>query len=49
MDNKTVYIGVRITPEEKKKLEKICAENKMNISAVIRKLILKEYEQINNI
>lgn len=45
-ENKTVSVGVRLTPIEKEMLEKICAVNGANISTVIRKLILKEYEQI---
>lgn len=45
-ENKTVSVGVRLTPVEKEMLECICAVNSANISTVIRKLILKEYEQI---
>lgn len=43
-ENKTVSVGVRLTPVEKEMLECICAVNSANISTVIRKLILKEYE-----
>lgn len=45
-DNKTVIIGVRLTPIEKEKLEEICAVKQVNISTVIRELILNEYEKI---
>ena len=46
-DNKSKSIGVRLTPVEKEKLEKICIyRQENNLSAVIRMLILDEYEKI---
>ena len=45
MGYKTEKIGVRVSPEEKKRIEKICAERDIPIAQYIRECIkLKEEE-----
>lgn len=45
-DNRIINIGVRLTYDEKMKLLKICEVEEMNISAVVRMLINREYKKI---
>ena len=44
-ENKSVIIGVRLTPEEKRKLELLCAAREVNISTLIRELIEEEIKK----
>lgn len=46
-DGRTEYLGVRLSPEEKEKLEMICLFYNGKQSDVIRAMILNEYEHIS--
>ena len=45
---RTIIVGVRLTPEEKKQLEEICEKYGVNLSTMIRDLIDKEYDKIRS-
>lgn len=44
-ENKSVIVGVRLTPEEKRRLDVICAKCGNNVSSMIRELINKEFDK----
>lgn len=43
--NKTDYIQVRVTPDEKATFEKLAASRHTDISEIVRQLLHKESEQ----
>ena len=43
--NKTDYIQVRVTPDEKVKFEKLAVSRHTDISEIVRQLLHKESEQ----
>ena len=44
--NRTEQITIRFSPEEKKKLEKFCAEKDIPVAQYIRALVLKEVKYV---
>ena len=45
--NKTDYIQVRVTPEEKAKFDKLAVSRHTDISEIVRQLLHKESEQVS--
>lgn len=45
MGYKTEKIGVRVSPEEKKRIEKICAEKDIPVAQFIRECIKARLEE----
>lgn len=44
-ENKTVSVGVRLTPRDKDKLKQLCEIKQASISTVIRMLIDQEFKK----
>jgi hypothetical protein len=44
---KTEYIQVKVSPEDKVKLQKLADEHGLTVSAYLRMVIVKEFKKLN--